>query len=481
MDDLSLLIQSTQKVCMGIMLFIYSYVFISDDLVRLRDSFNANNKRFLLTVFSCLGLGLFYTFHQEWGVDGLFYSIELALLIILALIHPKFAAGLLVYILLSRPWETANSQLLDSMPRDISFIVILSIAAHKILNKKFFVRFNMGTFLLLAFAFWLFLSAFFSNHSSLGISKFKEVFTRVVLIFLLIQNSMDYVRDAYPVKIALIVSIVEKGFISMYQSYFTKVDSLGEETARLVSVGILKNSNDIAAIFVLVTPLVVLFLLKTKLRPFSWILSIIIFLIFGSLIWETQSRGSVIALFVCMSSYFVLKIKNKKILILGFILALTSSFGVIKMMKRSASDLEGSTSNRIIFWKAGANMAVRNPIFGVGYWGFNRNLTAYAIDGDIGTEGGHLTAHSSWVLALAEGGFMSLFLFVSLWGYAGYRAWLLRKSEPEYFMSLAGYGVAISFLSHTYLLFPYILLGLIISHSKLDDVILHSRLKNEAL
>jgi O-antigen ligase len=477
MDDLTLLIQSAQQVCMGILLLAYSHFFLTQDLERLRDGLSASNKRFLLSVFGTIAIGLSYTFFNEWGLTGIFYSIELTLLIILAVIHPKYAAGLLVYLLLSRPWETAESQLLDSMPRDISYLVMLSIAAHKIINKKFYFRFNAGTLFLMAFSIWLFLSGFFSSHSDLAFAMFKDVYIKAIILFLLIQNSMDVVKDAFPIKVALIMSILEKGFISLYTSYNSGASSLGEEAERLVSVGILKNSNDIAAIFILVLPFVIFVFLKTKLRPFSWILSFVSFGLLSNLVWQTKSRGSVIALVLCLCAYYALKIKNKKVIVLGLLLSIGASVGMIKMMKRSSSDLDGSTSNRIIFWKAGANMAVRNPVFGIGFWGFNRNFQAYAIGGDTGTEKTNMTAHSSWVLVLAESGFLGLFFFLSLWIYTAYRAWLLRNSEPEYFMSLVGYGIAISFLSHSYMLFPYILLSLIISHSKLDDVVLDYNLE----
>ena len=36
--------------------------------------------------------------------------------------------------------------------------------------------------------------------------------------------------------------------------------------------------------------------------------------------------------------------------------------------------------------------------------------------------------------------------------------------STEYFLGIAGYGMAITFLSHTYLLYPYILLALVITH-----------------
>jgi hypothetical protein len=112
------------------------------------------------------------------GDTGLFYAIEFALMVGLAIINPKFAVGFFVYLLLSRPWETYDNQMMSSMPRDISYLAILSIVGHKILKKEFFVRINLGTILLLAFAAWMFLSGFFSNHQDLAMRKYIEVFSK---------------------------------------------------------------------------------------------------------------------------------------------------------------------------------------------------------------------------------------------------------------------------------------------------------------
>jgi putative inorganic carbon (HCO3(-)) transporter len=242
------------------------------------------------------------------------------------------------------------------------------------------------------------------------------------------------------------------------------VSTLGEEAQRLESVGILANSNDIASIFVLAIPFCLFMILKSRLRPFSWIVGLAAMTIMSSLIWDSQSRGALLALFCVFAGWLFLNIKNKRLIALAMVLGLAGTIGTFKLMTRGAADLEGSTSNRIIFWKAGANMAIRNPVFGVGYWGFNRNFSSYAIDGDLGTEGKNMTAHSSWVLAMAEGGFIALGLFVSLWLYAMFLAWKQRKEDPEYFMALSGYGMAMSFLSHTYMLYPYILLAIVITH-----------------
>ena len=469
MENFELFIINTHQVFIGLLLLSFVTFFVVVDGPVIKENWSTNSKKFLLILFPTLAGGLFLNLLGTWGEEGFFFAVEFSILIILSIINPKYAISFLVFLLLSRPWETYDNQLMASMSRDVSYLAMISIVVNKLYNKNFYIRFNMGTFLIIAFGVWLFLSAFFSNHQSLGISKFMEVFTKAVIVFILIQNSLETEKDAVLVKLALIFSILEKGFISFYQSYMTPKTGLEEVGERLQSIGFLSNSNDIAAIFVLVIPLVVYFILKSKIRPFNWIFGLITFISLSYLVWESQSRGAVLAIAAIIGAWFFLKINKVKYLILVITFAVVGGLGVISLMNRSAGDLEGSTSNRIIFWKAGANMAIRNPIFGVGYWGFNDNFSSYAIDGDLGTEGKNMTAHSSWVLALSEGGFMSLGLFVSLWGYSLYRGWLMRKLHPEYFLAIVGYGVAITFLSHTYLLFPYIILSLVVTHSKLKE------------
>lgn len=474
MNDFKLLILNSQQFFLAFLCVAYVFYFLRDELSIIRERWSVLEKKYFLLLFSTVFIGLFITFLSNWKMEGLFYSIEFSLLIVLSLLSPKYAVGLFVYLLLSRPWETFDNQLMSSMPRDISYLVFASIIGHKILKKQFYVRFNLGSLLVLLFAVWMFLSAFFSAHSSIAIAQYVEVLSKGIILFILIQNGINKVEDVGVIKISLVLAILEKSFISFYKTYLIPTNNLEEASERLVSVGILGNSNDIAAIFVLVVPFLLFYILKTKVKPFSWMIASLMTMVMIYLIWESQSRGALLAVFLCFSSWFILKIRSKKLMVMVLILGALGAIGSTKLMNRGAQDLDGSTSNRLIFWKAGANMAIRNPIFGVGYWGFNQNFSSYAIDGNTGSEGKHMTAHSSWILVLAEGGFFALFTFTGLWLFSFYRSWLLRKTEPEYFMAIVGYGVSISFLSHSYLLFPYILLALVISHSYLKGAELSS-------
>jgi hypothetical protein len=443
--------------------------FLLMDMEDFKLAASMEKRRLIITFLSAVSLGVLGLLLTTWSEKGFFFAISFSVLITCSLISPKYAISFLVYLLLSRPWESFDDQMMASMPRDISILTLLSLASHKLFRRQFYFRFNLGTLLLLAFSFWMFLSGFMSHHADVAVYQFNEIFSKGIILFLLIQNGIEQEDDMLPVKAVFVLSILEKCFVSYYKSNLielpTIVDSLNE---RLESVGILSNSNDIAAIFVLALPFTLYFILKTKLRPFNWIIGAAALFLMVLLVWQSQSRGALLGVMAIFGAWTLMRIKSKKILTFTLVLGFIGTLGAFKLMNRDASDVEGSTSNRILYWHAGLNMAIRNPVFGVGFWGFPHNLPAYVPDGNIGSEGEHMTAHSSWVLALGEGGFMALFLFLGLWIYAGFAAWKLRLTDPEYLMGLAGYGMCITFLSHTYLLYPYILLALIITHYQIS-------------
>ena len=468
MNELYHLILSTHQSLLVGMCLAFSFYLLQD--LNQDSGMSLKIKRYLALFFIMFTIGVYGLFFYEWGEEGLFFAIAFSILVTFSVIHPKYAIGFLVFLFLSRPWETYDNQMMSSVPRDISYLTIISMIGHKLLKRQYYFRFNAGTFLILGFSIWIFLSAFFSQHSDEALLKYEEVFSKGIILFLLIQNCLETETDMLPVKTGFVLAILEKCFVSLYKANLMDLPTIVEDAnARLESVGILSNSNDIASIFVLAIPFAVFFIIKTNLKPFNWLIALGTSLVMGLLVWQTASRGALLGVFAIFGTYVLIKIKSRKNLILVLALSLVATIGSFSLMNRDSSDVEGSTSNRILYWKAGLNMAVRNPVLGVGFWGFPKNLQAYAPEGNVGTEESHMTAHSSWVLALAEGGFTALFLFASLWLYAGFAAWKIRLTQPEYLLGIAGYGMTITFLSHTYMLFPYILLALVITHYQIEN------------
>jgi O-antigen ligase len=190
-------------------------------------------------------------------------------------------------------------------------------------------------------------------------------------------------------------------------------------------------------------------------------------------IWYSQSRGAMLALAAQALMAGYLKSHGKKwlgTLLLGGLLG-TGYLVALKAIPRDSGEMAASSESRITYWKTAVNMTLHHPLFGVGFDQYPDNYDAYS----IGTkyEWGRRTAHSSWFLAFAESGIPGGILFVSFFIAVLRTAWRHRQGRPEQLYALVGYGVAMSFLSHTYGMYLYLLAGLILASDytkdRLDD------------
>ena len=104
-------------------------------------------------------------------------------------------------------------------------------------------------------------------------------------------------------------------------------------------------------------------------------------------------------------------------------------------------------------------MGFKNPIFGVGFDAFPESLQQYSTESL--EESTQMTAHNSFVLVFAETGFLGFLLFTSAYLYCAFLAWRVYATYPEFLLAVLGYGVAMFFLSHSYLIYPYLLYALV--------------------
>lgn len=450
---------SLYQISGGLICLFFLYFAWKDIHAKTFDYLRKVNVAIVVPSILVTAVGLFFYLNHYWGNFGLFLTIEFTVLIILSIYDTKYAVSFFIYILISRPWEYFNNDLMLSMPRDIFYLVIASFIGHKLIRKRFYFQWNAASASLVFFGLWMFFSVVVSPHFSWGMKQFQEIFIKGLAVYILIVNVIDKKDYIYPIQIAMIMGIFEKAAVGVYKIYFV---TEGAVTTRLTSVGILENSNDIAAILILAIPFTILFFRGLRNKYVITSIGTLIFIFYGILIWKAQSRGALLGLGSLVACWYWLKDVNKKRSFIILVLMGVITFGFMNIIKRNASDLEGSSSNRKIYWKSGINMAVRNPLFGVGYAGFNLHFPAYAM-GDIGSEGKNRTIHSNWLLPLAEGGFPAFISYMLLWLLALRSAYRIRHDHPEYLLAIISYGTTITFLSHTYLLYPYILLGLTVA------------------
>lgn len=244
---------------------------------------------------------------------------------------------------------------------------------------------------------------------------------------------------------------------------------------RIQYVGIFNDPNDLGMLFVMCLPMA--FYLSTRgglmgLRRLFW------WLIIALLLWGcylTNSRGTLLALVAMLGVYVW---RKRGIFTAGLLGA--AALGGLMMLPSRLSEMEvseASAMGRVESWYEGIWMFVHNPIFGIGAGGYS----------DLH----ELTAHNSFVLVLAETGFVGFTIWLAIVGYCFRMMMAVLKRGDDiiddvpldvpdevaladwqrdkaltltFLMSLTGFFTAAFFLSRSYVVILYLLVALVVAH-----------------
>jgi O-antigen ligase len=235
------------------------------------------------------------------------------------------------------------------------------------------------------------------------------------------------------------------------------------EDGRIQYVGIFNDPNDLGMLFVSVFPMASLLYKRAGLIGRLFWLACILTLLYG--VYLTNSRGAMLGVLVVIGAY----IWYRRGMVVAGILGVVG----LAAMKRVSSRMqeldagEESASGRVDAWYEGLQMFKSHPLFGVGPGNF--------------TDYNQLTAHNSFVLVLAETGFVGYVLWLALIGYSFWMtAAVLRlkpdaAAEPERFaawsaerplaltllLSLCGMFACAFFLSRSYMIVLYVVLAIV--------------------
>jgi O-antigen ligase len=407
----------------------------------------------LVAAVSLFVLGLSAFLIYGFGENYILLAVEFALILGLSILGPIYALSFFIALLFLRPWEVMQTNaVMLAFPRFMGLLCISSWFLHCLMSGRLRVTWNKSAWVMLFFTAWLFLTILYKGGAE-NQSDYIAGFLRVAIVYFLIVNVIEDSLDYQLLRDTILLSAAGLGAVAIYKFF-----ALADPAARLSAEGSLGNSNDLAAILIMVLPFAVRPLLGNRLK-IGKMLQLIFFLsITLTAVWLSQSRGAILAVLVMCASYFLFRMRDKKKALLLSLLVGVLFLPARAMLNRGAEDIKASTESRLTFWKAGVKMALYNPVFGVGYNNFPNRFEAYA--DEIKYEYGKRTAHSTWILALAESGFPGFALLVTLFFLAFRDAFQLRSEHPYLIYSMIGYCTAITFLSHTYILYPYILLAL---------------------
>jgi putative inorganic carbon (HCO3(-)) transporter len=242
--------------------------------------------------------------------------------------------------------------------------------------------------------------------------------------------------------------------------------TLGED-GRIRYVGIFNDPNDLGLLFVAVLPMTVYLSAHGKfLRRVFWLGGAAL-LLYG--VYLTNSRGALLAVLVIGGVYVWYRRGMVTAGVLGVV-----GLAVMKMLSSRMSELdadESSAAGRVDAWYEGMHMFMSQPLFGVGAGNF--------------TDHNNLTAHNSFVLVLAETGFIGFTLWMAFIGYCFWMMVAVLRFKPmaleesavqlldwsverelamTLLLSLCGMFAAAFFLSRSYNFVLYLVMAVVVGY-----------------
>lgn len=221
--------------------------------------------------------------------------------------------------------------------------------------------------------------------------------------------------------------------------------------------GIFRDPNDLGMAFAVTLPLIM-----NKIHQYK-----IIYILFLSVIlagvFYTNSRGTLLGAIVGLGLFYILRKRSITGLIMaGLVGSLIVLYGPSRMGEISTTD--SSSMSRLEAWYVGLQLFKSNPLFGVGTDSF--------------TDYHHLTAHNTYVLLLAEVGFVGLLLFTMLITtplYVSLRTIYQTNDDVErsnlaaITSSFTSLCFTILFISRPYVLLPYLYGALNIAYLRINQ------------
>ena len=235
---------------------------------------------------------------------------------------------------------------------------------------------------------------------------------------------------------------------------------------RMCGTGIFNDPNDFALVLVAAIP-VCLFWLTDPTRKAMRPLWLLFLLLFGYALMLTHSRGGFLALMAGLLTLFHLKFGGKKTLMLG-LLFLPLLFFVFAGRMTTISTDDGTGQARIQLWSDGLNIFQQSPVIGIGmenYRQFSKHV-----------------AHNSFIHCYTELGVIGGTLFLGAFYFALKGMYDLRQSattgtdeidpelrrlHPFLLATVIAYTVGICFLSRSYIVPTYMILGLAVVYMRL--------------
>jgi probable O-glycosylation ligase (exosortase A-associated) len=367
----------------------------------------------MLTFF---GISLSFFIIMTYIFYGFFISFSLLLLpFVLFLIIRHSVIFVILFILFSyfRIHEAFPILMDLKIPRLLALSSFFGIFWHLFLTKKLKPFWNSSHTVFMTLFLWLTVSVFAATNKDLSLEYWTSTLTKVFIMVFVISW---WINNSKAFNLTRLGIIISGGLIASVAVY-NKINGIGlvEGTRVTISRDLkaqIGDPNDLSLVLLFSVSFLCAELMNKKHKLFYKIiiLAILSLVIYGVI--ATQSRGGLLGILVIIGYFISKKIKNPLVLIpVGFsLLLLLLAFAGINDRQSGGDAEQGideSAMGRIYAWQAAFNMALSNPLTGVGINNFYANYFYYSPHWD----GRNHAVHSTWFQILSETGFVGFLLF----------------------------------------------------------------------
>ncbi len=304
----------------------------------------------------------------------------------------------------------------------LAFLVQLSF-----FRKRLYLNFAEN-WLLGGYTLLLLLSMALADHlGPENLAEFRSVYLIVILVYFLFTNLVDSRAGFVRMLATLVVAdaiLITSGLLN----YAGLLEPRSIDPMRIQgrTVGFIGNPNSLAYVLIGLFPFVLGLAFYVQRR---WLRRLLLLLAAGNLfvILNTLSRGGFIAL-VCVVLLMAFRLSRDRrlvalLLLLGIVAYLLLPAALFDRFEEVRS-LRGN--DRYLLTIIGAEMAMDNPVLGVGYGNFRRYFPRY----DVLHRGGATAPHNLYTSIAAQTGIPSLILYLLIMTFAWRRLNRIRRSLP---------------------------------------------------
>ncbi|MEQ5875200.1 O-antigen ligase family protein [Pseudoalteromonas sp. NFXS39] len=300
------------------------------------------------------------------------------------------------------------------IPKLLALASLLGIAWHLFISQKLKPHWHTNHLIFFAWFIWLTVCVFSASNRGLAMEYWSGVLTKVLIMVFAISWWMSTLKHFNVVRIGIMISGAAIALVALSN----KMNGIGlvEGTRVTISRELrsqLGDPNDLSLVMMFPVSFLAAEVFDSNAHKFRRIIAFICLVVAISGVIATQSRGGLLGIAAVLSFFIYQKVKNPVVVgCIGAVgmLAMVAFAGIAD--RQSGGSHEGgvdeSAMGRIYAWQAAINMAIHNPLTGVGVNNFVVNYYFYSPHWD----GKNHAVHSTWFQVLGETGIVGICIFV---------------------------------------------------------------------